>query len=123
VTVDHVILRPFPQVCLIGPGNIVGDMTVLANVRKRTATILCLTDLVCYKIRRATFIRRVPSIQLEVRGGAGRGGAGRGGGGTGRWGIAYTTSPRYGAVGKVGVHHVCTQPRGGRTRGSGVTDR
>ncbi|GLI63232.1 hypothetical protein VaNZ11_006121 [Volvox africanus] len=53
------------QVCTIGPGNIVGDMTVLANVRRRTATILCLTDLVCYKIRRATFIRRVPSMQLE----------------------------------------------------------
>ncbi|GIM13401.1 hypothetical protein Vretimale_16546 [Volvox reticuliferus] len=54
------------QVCIIGPGNIVGDMTVLANVRRRTATILCLTDLVCYKIRRATFIRRVPSMQLEA---------------------------------------------------------
>ena len=53
--------------CLIGPGNIVGDMTVLANVRKRTASILCLTDLVTYKIRRATFIRRVPPMQLEVR--------------------------------------------------------
>ncbi|GIL58172.1 hypothetical protein Vafri_13026 [Volvox africanus] len=54
------------QVCTIGPGNIVGDMTVLANVRRRTATILCLTDLICYKIRRATFIRRVPSMQLEA---------------------------------------------------------
>ncbi|KAG2445483.1 hypothetical protein HXX76_000099 [Chlamydomonas incerta] len=54
------------QVCLIGPGNIVGDMTVLANVRKRTASILCLTDLVTYKIRRATFIRRVPPMQLEA---------------------------------------------------------
>ncbi|KAG2482880.1 hypothetical protein HYH03_018224 [Edaphochlamys debaryana] len=54
------------QVCLIGPGNIVGDMTVLANVRKRTASVLCLTDVVAYKIRRATFIRRVPPMQLEA---------------------------------------------------------
>ncbi|KXZ50194.1 hypothetical protein GPECTOR_17g831 [Gonium pectorale] len=53
-------------VCLIGPGNIVGDMTVLANVRKRTASIFTLTDLVTYKIRRATFLRRVPPTQLEA---------------------------------------------------------
>lgn len=53
--------------CLIGPGNIVGDMTVLANVRKRTASILCLAEVVVYKIRRATFVRRVPVMQLEVR--------------------------------------------------------
>ncbi|EFJ50040.1 hypothetical protein VOLCADRAFT_103990 [Volvox carteri f. nagariensis] len=54
------------QVCLIGPGNIVGDMTVLANVRRRTASILCLSDVICYKIRRATFVRRVPPMELEA---------------------------------------------------------
>ena len=55
------------QVCVIGPGHIVGDMTVLANVRKRTASVLAMADTVAYRIRRATFIRRLPPVQLEVR--------------------------------------------------------
>jgi syndecan 1 len=55
------------QVVTLNPGAIIGDITVLASVRERTASIIAQTDLVTFKISRAMFLRRVPPDQLEVR--------------------------------------------------------
>lgn len=54
------------QVCMLEHGQIIGDMTVLANIKTRTASVMAATDVVTYRVRRALFLRRVPPDILEV---------------------------------------------------------
>ncbi|KAJ9524972.1 hypothetical protein QJQ45_005873 [Haematococcus lacustris] len=54
------------QVVVIGPTAIVGDISVLAALRKRTASVQAATEVQAYKIRRSMFVRRLPPDQLKI---------------------------------------------------------
>ncbi|KAF5834617.1 hypothetical protein DUNSADRAFT_8658 [Dunaliella salina] len=54
------------RIVTLNPGAIIGDITVLASVTKRTASVLAATDVVAYKICRPVFLRRVPPDQIEI---------------------------------------------------------
>jgi hypothetical protein len=57
------------QVCLLGAGAMIGDMSLKASAHgaKRSATVVALTDTVAYKVPLAEFKRRMPEEVLEVR--------------------------------------------------------
>lgn len=55
------------QVCLLGSGSIIGDMS-LAEQARRSASVMALTDLVTFKVPITEFKRRMPEDVLEVRG-------------------------------------------------------
>lgn len=55
------------QVVTLDSGAIIGDITVLASVKRRTASVIATSEMLTYKIRRAVFLRRLPPDQLEVR--------------------------------------------------------
>lgn len=59
------------QVCLLGGGAIIGDMSVRESggaPPRRSATVVALTELVTYKVPLKEFKRRMPADVLEVRG-------------------------------------------------------
>lgn len=59
------------QVCLLGSGSIIGDMSVREGAGgppKRSATVVALTELVTYKVPLKEFKRRMPVEVLEVGG-------------------------------------------------------
>lgn len=60
------------QVCLLGGGAIIGDMSVRESgtgggPARRSATVVALTELVTYKVPLKEFKRRMPADVLEVR--------------------------------------------------------
>jgi CRP-like cAMP-binding protein len=58
------------QVCMLGGGAIIGDMSVRESAGgppRRTATVVALTELVTYKVPLKEFKRRMPADVLEVR--------------------------------------------------------
>lgn len=58
------------QVCLLGSGSIIGDMSVRegpAGPPRRSATVVALTELLTYKVPLREFKRRMPPDVLEVR--------------------------------------------------------
>lgn len=59
------------QVCLLGGGTFIGDMSVRESgggPARRSATVVALTELVTYKVPLKEFKRRMPADVLEVRG-------------------------------------------------------
>jgi CRP-like cAMP-binding protein len=59
------------QVCLLGSGSIIGDMSVRdgpGGPARRSATVVALTELLTYKVPLREFKRRMPADVLEVRG-------------------------------------------------------
>lgn len=59
------------QVCLLGSGSIIGDMSIrdegAHGAPKRSATVVALTELLTYKVPLSEFKRRMPADVLEVR--------------------------------------------------------
>lgn len=58
------------QVCLLGSGAIIGDMSVhetAGGPPRRSATVVALTELLTYKVPLREFKRRMPEEVLEVR--------------------------------------------------------
>lgn len=53
--------------CTLNAGAIIGDITVLASVKRRTASVIATSELLAFRIRRSVFLRRLPADQLEVR--------------------------------------------------------
>jgi CRP-like cAMP-binding protein len=59
----------FLQVCLLGGGAIIGDMSVRESgggPPRRSATVVALTELVTYKVPLKEFKRCMPADVLEV---------------------------------------------------------
>lgn len=57
------------QVCLLGSGSIIGDMSVREGPDgppRRSATVVALTELLTYKVPLKEFKRRMPADVLEV---------------------------------------------------------
>jgi len=57
------------QVCLLGCGAIIGDMSVRESAGgppRRSATVVALTELVTFKVPLKEFVRRMPADVLEV---------------------------------------------------------
>jgi CRP-like cAMP-binding protein len=61
---------PGVQVCLLGKGSIIGDMSVnehgATGPPRRSATVVALTELLTYKVPLKEFKRRMPAEVLEV---------------------------------------------------------
>eukprot|EP00798_Chlamydomonas_sp_ICE-L_P007291 gene7291-407_t len=53
-------------VVTLDQGAIIGDITVLSTVKRRTASVIASLDVVCFRIRRAVFLRHLPSEELET---------------------------------------------------------
>ncbi|GIL61558.1 hypothetical protein Vafri_16057 [Volvox africanus] len=53
------------QVAAVQSGQLFGEMCVFGNVRHRTATLRCATDVLFYRLKRLHFLRVCPPAQLE----------------------------------------------------------
>ncbi|KAG2428220.1 hypothetical protein HXX76_011900 [Chlamydomonas incerta] len=57
--------RRTTQVASVQMGQLIGDMAVIGNMRRRTATVRCATDVLLYRLQRHHFLRLCPPQQLE----------------------------------------------------------
>jgi CRP-like cAMP-binding protein len=69
-TLGGLCVVPGVQVCLLGKGSIIGDMSVnehgATGPPRRSATVVALTELLTYKVPLKEFKRRMPAEVLEV---------------------------------------------------------